>query len=140
MREILDEKTCQAELDMRQKDLQEAIDKGVEGKELRVIKSYEEGAAQNLKYSNLLRDCGFSILHLPVTYIKLDNVKIASIPGELFSALIKREDIMYICYANGYYRYIPDKDAFEKRYYEALGSIIKPGQGEVLIEKIEKEL
>lgn len=139
MREIKDENTCRKELDDRQKDLQNAINDGVEGKDLRIIKSYVEGASQNLKYSNLLRNCGFSILHLPVCFIKFDNLNFASVPGELFSSLINREDIIYICYANGYYRYIPDNHAFDNRYYEALGAIIKPGQGEVLIDTIEKE-
>lgn len=140
LRDILDEETCKKEVEQRQKELQDAIDAGITGKELRVIKSFEEGAVANLGYSNKLRNSGLTSLHLPLTFIKFDDLNIVSVPGELFSKLIKREDIIYICYANAYYRYIPDMSAFEKRYYEALGSLIKPGQGEVLINHIEGEI
>lgn len=140
LREILDEETCQKEVDERRAQLQKAIDDGVEGQELRVIKSYEEGAVANLKYCAKLRESGLKSLHLPITFIKLDDLNFVSVPGELFSKLIKRDDIIYICYANGYYRYIPDLSAFEKRYYEALGSLIRPGQGEFLINYIEGEI
>ena len=45
-----------------------------------------------------------------------------------------------IGYANGYNLYIADEMAYEKQYYEALASLFARGEGEKLMEFVNKLL
>ena len=59
--------------------------------------------------------------------------------NEMFSGLWNL-DAVPICYANGYYRYIAGKDAYDAGHYEALAAILAPGEGEILKKKITQLL
>ena len=69
-------------------------------------------------------------------YAKLWRKKV---PGELFSSL-QPPGVAVLGYANGYYRYIAPRQAYDDGWYEALAAILAPGEGEKLIGEIEKLL
>jgi hypothetical protein len=116
---------------------QEALSRGEDALTVRILKSYVEGAGVNLEFAQTMD--GIRELNLPVTVFRFCGLDFISIPGELFSTL-KPENTSVIAYANGYYRYICDENAYEAGYYEAMAAIIARGQGEHLMKEIRKLL
>ena len=112
---------------------QEAMERGEDPGQVRILKSYVEGAWVNMDFARAMGE--IRQLHLPVTVFRLCGLRFVSIPGELFSTL-KPEHIAIISYANGYFRYISGKEAYEAGYYEAIAAIIAQGEGERLMEEI----
>ena len=116
---------------------QEAVSRGEDAMTVRILKSYVEGAGVNLEFAQTMD--GIRELNLPVTVFRFCGLDFISIPGELFSTL-KPENTSVIAYANGYYRYICDENAYEAGYYEAMAAIVARGQGEHLMKEIHKLL
>lgn len=116
---------------------QQAKDEGADGKELRVLKSYVEGAGVNLEFARTME--GVREFQLPVTVFRFGGVDFACVPGELFSSL-QPEGVAVIGYANGYYRYIAPRQAYEQGWYEAMAAILAPGEGEKLVAEIRRLL
>ena len=109
---------------------QQAADRGEDAARLRILKSYVEGAGVNLDFSRALGS--IRQLALPVTVFRFAGLTFATVPGELFSSL-QPEGVLIFSYANGYFRYIAGKDAYDAGYYEALAAILARGEGERLI-------
>jgi hypothetical protein len=93
-----------------------------------------EGAGVNLEFAETLQ--GITRFHLPITAFTFCGLKFITIPGELYSTLPPK-DILAICYANGYYRYIADSRAYDENHYEAMAAILARGEGEKLMSNIE---
>jgi hypothetical protein len=106
---------------------------GLDAATVRILKSYAEGAIVNLQFSQTM--AGISRLNLPVSVFRFCGLNFVSIPGELFSTL-QPENFSVIAYANGYYRYICGKDAYDAGYYEAIAAILARGEGEQLMAHI----
>ena len=96
-----------------------------------------EGAGVNLEFARTLS--GIRQLHLPVTVFRFCGLDFVTIPGELFSTL-QPKGVSVIGYANGYYRYLCDENAYEAGYYEALAAIIARGESEKLMAEIAQKL
>ena len=116
---------------------QEAVSRGEDAMTVRILKSYVEGAGVNLEFAQTMD--GIRELNLPVTVFRFCGLDFITVPGELFSTL-KPENTSVIAYANGYYRYICDENAYEAGYYEAMAAIVARGQGEHLMKEIRKLL
>ena len=114
---------------------QQAQAEGADSATLRILKSYVEGAGVSLEFARTM--VGIEALHLPVTVFRFAGWDFAALPGELFSTLRPKE-LGILGYAGGYYRYIAPRQAYEAGWYEALAAIIAPGEGEKLIEEIQK--
>lgn len=109
-------------------------------RELRILSSYVEGAKVSVGLSHALQNLDKIETHFSL--ITLQNLKIAVVPGELFSTLgilLKKEGIEVFGYGNGYFMYFADETAYEKMYYEAMSSPFEKGVGELLIQEIRKQ-
>lgn len=113
---------------------QAAQAEGVDAAVLRILKSYAEGAGLDLEFAQTMG--GIEQFQLPVTVFRFAGLDFACVPGELFSSL-QPPEISIIGYANGYYRYITDRKAYDAGYYESMGAIIARGEGERLMECIQ---
>ncbi len=114
---------------------------GLNAKELRILESYVEGAEISVDLARTLQ--GFHALEAHFSIIKLQDLIIAVIPGELFSTLgrkLKNNHIEVFCYGNGYYLYFADQAAYDLKYYEAMSSPFAKGVGELLINEIQKTI
>ena len=119
---------------------QQAVQKGADGGTLRILKSYVEGAGVSLDFARSLGNT--KEFHVPVTVFRFGGITFASVPGEFYSTLLP-PGIAAICYANGYYRYIADSNAYDAGHYEALAAIVARGGGELLqktIRQLSEEL
>lgn len=108
---------------------------GKDPAEVRVLKSYVEGAGVALEFSRTM--AGIRQLVLPVTAFSVAGLDFVTVPGEMFSSLGK-SDAVPICYTNGYYRYIADENAYDQGYYEAMAAIMDRGQGEVFMKEVNQ--
>ncbi len=127
--------TAQMQLQQATERWRQAEKAGLDATELRILKSYVEGAGVNLEFAQTMGD--IRQLALPVTVFRFCGLDFAAVPGELFSTL-QPKGVAVIGYANGYYRYIADLQAYEKGYYEAMAAILAPGEGEKLTDEITK--
>ncbi len=116
---------------------QAAKEAGEEPGKVRILKSYVEGAGVALEFAKTM--AGIRQLRLPVTVFSFAGLRFATVPGEMFSSLWSL-DAVPICYANGYYRYIADRHAYDAGYYEAMAAILARGQGEEFLQQIAKLL
>ncbi len=130
-RKVESEETAKEKFDKLTADWEEAVQAQKDAKTIRILKSYVEGAGTNLKFAKSMKN--LSKLHLPVTVFSFCGLDFISVPGELFSSLTTNEPVVFLAYANGYYRYICNKAAYENNYYEALASILEKGEGEKFI-------
>ena len=110
---------------------------GAAAREIRILKSYAEGAGVSLQFSQTMG--GIRKLELPVTVFRFAGLRFVSVPGELFSVLRPPQTVI-LGYANGYYRYIAHRGAYDAGYYEAMAAIVEKGSGERLKEEIERLL
>ncbi len=110
--------------------------------ELRLLFSVVEGATTNVAFCRNFGSVKEVALHL--TAITINELKFVTVPAELFSSLSnplrEKYGLVFIGYTNGYFLYIIDQPAFDKGYYEAFSTIFAPGQGEFLMNAIEKEM
>lgn len=132
-KQVLTEEAARKQLEETTSRWQQAVSDGADAGTVRILKSYVEGAGVNLEFAHTLS--GIRQLHLPVTAFRFCGMKFVTIPGELFSTL-QPEGVSVIGYANGYYRYVCDENAYEAGYYEALAAIIARGEGEKLVDEI----
>jgi hypothetical protein len=136
-RPVKPEEEARKTLDETIRRWKQAADTGAEPGELRILKSYAEGAGVALEFSRTM--AGIQALQLPITVFSFAGLKFAAVPGELFSSLWNL-DAVPICYANGYYRYIADTHAYDAGYYEAMAAILDRGQGEEFRQQIARML
>ena len=134
-REIETEENAQKALEETTARWKQAQSDGLDAAQVRILKSYAEGAIVNLHFARTM--AGISALDLPVTVFRFCGLDFASVPGELFSAL-QPEQLSVLGYANGYYRYICPAEAYDAGYYEALAAILARGEGERLVERISQ--
>ena len=132
-KQVLTEEAARKQLEETTARWQQAVSDGADAGTVRILKSYVEGAGVNLEFARTLKD--IRQLHLPVTAFRFCGLDFVTIPGELFSTL-QPEGVSVIGYANGYYRYVCDENAYEAGYYEALAAIIARGEGERLVDEI----
>lgn len=104
---------------------------------VRILKSYVEGAGVNLEFARSLE--GIREFSLPVTVFRFAGLHFITVPGEFYSTLLP-EETTAICYANGYYRYIADQNAYDTGHYEAMAAIVARGGGELLTNTIQQIL
>lgn len=107
----------------------------------RTYESFVEGAKANLEYAKL----GFKggIFEMDVSFITIGDFTFVGVPGELYSELtnpIKQNKIGFVSFANGYYGYIANSNAFKNNYYEAQSSPFISGEAEKLIVAISNKL
>lgn len=114
-----------------------AVDAGEDPGAVRILKSYVEGAGVSLEFARTMK--GIRQLQLPVTVFSFAGLQFATVPGEMFSSLWNI-DAIPMCYANGYYRYIADKNAYDAGYYETMAAILARGQGEEFLKQTAKLL
>lgn len=112
---------------------QQAQAAGADAAAVRILKSYVEGAGVSLEFARTM--AGINQLQLPVTVFRFCGWDFACVPGELFSTL-RPEGVAVIGYANGYYRYLAPRQAYEAGWYEALAAIAAPGEGEKLVSEL----
>lgn len=137
-RSVEPEEEAARQLEERTRQWQQAVDRGADAGTVRILKSYVEGAGVNLQFARSMS--GIRTFDLPVSVFRVGNLRIAAVPGELFSTLLPQEPLMVISYANGYYRYIADCGAYDAQYYEAMAAILARGEGERLMQKIQELL
>jgi len=124
-----------------QDELDEGTRKQLSKNELRLLLSVVEGATTNVAFCRNFGSITEVTLHL--TAFTINELKFVTVPAELFSSLSnplrKKYGLIFIGYTNGYFMYITDRSAFEKGYYESFSTIFALGEGEVLMNEIEKQ-
>lgn len=77
-----------------------------------------------------------------VNLLDFHGQKIVTTPFELFCTLSNplkaRTGVEVVGYTNGLGTYLPDQGAYEQGYYESFSSPYAPGEGEVLMDRIEQ--
>lgn len=134
-RRVRTSEQCREALSQAESRWQEARDALEDPKQLRILRSYVEGAGVELELSALL--AGIDSFALPVAAFTFGGLVFATVPGELFSGL-RPENAIPVCYAGGYYRYIAPKAAYDRGDYEAMASILERGAGEVFYEELTR--
>ena len=118
--------------------VKQAEAEGADAGTVRMLKSYAEGAGINLQFARSLGD--LREITLDVTAFQVFGLTFVTIPGELFSTLLPKDGSCVIGYANGYNLYIADRAAYDAGCYEALASLFARGEGERLMEFVNKLL
>lgn len=129
----------QAHLEACLKRAEEARAQHVPADQLRVIESYFEGAQTAVKMAQALQ--GIASIPMTVTMMRLQDLVIAGVPGELFSTLgvpLKQAGIEVFGYANGYHLYIADERSYDEGVYESMSSPFEKGVGEALVKEIKE--
>ncbi len=121
---------------------EEAKKQNLDEKALRVLESVYEGAQNNMMVAKSA--VVLPRLMLPVSWIKLPEMNLITVPCELFSTLsdsVKAElNAEFIGYTNGYFLYLPDEESFRNQVYESFSSPFAAGAGEILMDEIKKWL
>lgn len=128
-RQVSTVEAAQEQLEQTTARWQQAVSSGADAATVRILKSYVEGAGVNLEFAATM--VGMTEFEVPVTVFRFAGVPFVSIPGEFYSTLLPPQTAA-ICYANGYYRYIADTNAYDTGHYEALAAIVARGGGEQL--------
>ena len=136
-RQVETEEAAHRQLEETTKRWQQAVAEGADAGTVRILKSYVEGAGVNLEFARSM--AGIREFTLPVTVFQFAGLRFAAIPGEFYSTLLM-PDVAAICYANGYYRYIADENAYTAGHYEALAAIVARGGGEMVSNTIRQML
>ena len=128
-------------LEIRQKEFEEGVEKGVSPVQKRLLESILEGAQADLRYAKNYD--GEKQYEVELHFYKINEDIFVCIPGELFSRLsnpVQDEKMHFIGYANGYLMYFADRNAYEQRYYEALSSPFAAGEAERMMDLIQNEI
>ena len=136
-RQVQPEEEARKQLEDAAARWRQAEKAGADAGTLRILKSYVEGAGVSLEFSQTMGD--LRQLKLPVRAFQFAGYDFVTVPGELYSTLLP-EGAAAICYANGYYRYIADRDAYDAGHYEVLAAILAPGEGEQFRKEITRLL
>jgi hypothetical protein len=131
------EEAARRQLEETTKKWQQAVKDGADAGTVRILKSYVEGAGVNLEFARSM--VGIQEFSVPVTVFRFAGLRFATVPGEFYSTLLMPETTA-ICYANGYYRYIADENAYDSGHYEALAAIVARSGGEILSNTIRRML
>ena len=131
------EEAARRQLEETTRKWQQAIKDGADAGTVRILKSYVEGAGVNLEFARSM--VGIQEFSVPVTVFRFAGLRFATVPGEFYSTLLMPETAA-ICYANGYYRYIADRNAYDSGHYEALAAIVARSGGEILSNTIRQML
>lgn len=129
----------EAALHAHEEALSKAIAEGKDALTLRLLSTYVEGGKIAVSLSRTLK--GLESISAHYTIMKLQDITIAVVPGELFSTLgvpLKKEGIEIFGYGNGYYLYIADEASYDQMVYEAMSSPFEKGVGEYLVSEIKK--
>lgn len=126
-------------------DLRKAEIDNVYGPQLRLIQSKLEGL---ISQKHLIEGCtNIEYIKVKVSVIKIADVLIIYIPGELFNCLgsyIKKElqnyKVIVCCYGGGYVGYIPDKSVYDSGGYEESSTPYEKNQGEYLVTSIVRKI
>ena len=128
-------------LEIRQKEFEEGVEKGVSPVQKRLLESILEGAQADMRYAKNYD--GEKEYEVELHFCRINSDIFVCIPGELFSRLsnpIQNENTHFIGYANGYMMYFADRNAYEQRYYEALSSPFAEGEAERMIDMVRNEI
>lgn len=128
-------------LELRQKEFEEGVEKGVSPVQKRLLESILEGAQADMRYAKNYD--GEKEYEVELHFCQINSDIFVCIPGELFSRLsnpIQNENTHFIGYANGYMMYFADRNAYEQRYYEALSSPFAEGEAERMIDMVRNEI
>ena len=136
-RQVMSVEAAQKQLEETTLRWQESVNAGLDAGTVRILKSYAEGAGVNLDFARTMG--GITQFHVPVAAFSFAGVDFVTIPGEFYSTLLP-EHTAAICYANGYYRYIADQNAYDSGHYETMAAIVARGEGEHLQETIRQML
>ena len=136
-RQVETEEAARRQLEETTKKWQQAVKDGADAGTVRILKSYVEGAGVNLEFARSM--VGIQEFSVPVTVFRFAGLRFATVPGEFYSTLLMPETAA-ICYANGYYRYIADENAYDSGHYEALAAIVARSGGEILSNTIRQML
>lgn len=82
---------------------------------------------------------------IEINFLQIDDLCFVALPLELNSELANIlkftfSNVRFISYANGYMMYLPQKEAYEKHFYEAENTSFDKGEGEKVIGYICQEL
>lgn len=136
-RQVETEEAARRQLEEATLRWQQAVAEGADAGTVRILKSYVEGAGVNLEFARSM--IGIREFTVPVTVFRFAGLRFITVPGEFYSTLLM-PDTTAICYANGYYRYIADENAYEAGHYEALAAIVARSGGEKLSNTIRQML
>ncbi len=136
-RQIMSEEAAQKQLEETTLRWQQAVEAGEDAGTVRILKSYVEGAGVSLDFARTMG--GIEAFHVPVAVFSFAGLDFVTVPGEFYSTLLP-ENAAAICYANGYYRYIADENAYDSGHYEAMAAIVARGGGECLQKTIRQML
>lgn len=127
-----------------QKRLEELQSRGADPAQLRLAQTGLEGAMMQKQRAAVI---GELEREAEINLWRMGSLGLASIPGELFSALGRQikdrspcENTIIAGYSNGYIGYIPDMPAYEQGGYETLASPVERGFGEQLAESAARRL
>jgi len=130
-------------LKQAQDELQSAEEKGE--RNLRPWQSKVEGIESLIRTSSAID--GAEFIETSLHIMNLSDLIFVGIPGELFSTLgrqieevLKPKKVFVVGYASDYIGYIPDMSAYDEGGYETLSTLLQRGEGERLIDIIEKHI
>lgn len=136
-RQVETEEAARRQLEETTARWQQAVKDGADAGTVRILKSYVEGAGVNLEFARSM--VGIREFSVPVAVFRFAGLSFATVPGEFYSTLLPA-GVSAICYANGYYRYIADRNAYDAGHYEALAAIVARSGGEILSNTIRQML
>jgi neutral ceramidase len=137
-RSVIDQESAKQQLERAESMLAETVinDAGTR----RLLESKVEGTRTQIA---LMRNLSaIKSINLTINVVELCNIKFISFPGELYSKLGQAlpDDCRVIGYANGYYLYLPDKQAYNREDYEVYSSFFEVGSGEWFINELKLHL
>lgn len=135
-------KVAEKELIMALRELEQYKQNKSNLEYLRLYESRYEGATASYYFSKYFPEeiCTISV---NIQIWKIFDMFIVCVPGELFSELsntIKKENVYFASYSNGYLGYFSDENGYDNNVYEALSSPFKKGQSEHMICCIHKKI
>lgn len=135
-------KVAEKELIMALRELEQYKQNNSNLEYLRLYESRYEGATASYYFSKYFPEeiCAISV---NIQIWKIFDMFIVCVPGELFSELsntIKKKNIYFASYSNGYLGYFSDENGYDNNVYEALSSPFKKGQSEYMISCIHKKI
>jgi hypothetical protein len=139
------ESLLEEQINESKKNLEKVDSKSISSQRLRLVQSKLEGL---INEKHLVEGCtNLKYIPVPVSVIKIADVLIIYIPGELFNCLgsyIKKElenyKIIICCYGGGYVGYIPDESVYDSGGYEVYSTPYEKYQGEYLVSSIVKKI
>ena len=129
---------AQKMLSRRKQEYEEGLRKDISPAEKRLLESLLEGAEADLRYAQHYN--GQKEYDVELNFFRINDDIFVAVPGELMSQLsnpLQDERTHFIGYANGYFMYFADRNAYRNGYYEALSSPFAEGEAERMMNFIE---